>query len=192
MTNIYVVRHGAVNNPLEADPVLSVAGQQQALQSAQQLMQLTAPIAIISSPLQRCQQSAKLLANAWQTQMTIDQRVREVPSPMSEPHVRSIWLHQMLHNTWTQMRNSGDHHTAGYGKVLSDWQSGLQTLIKECQQDVVIYSHFFIINALLGMANRQGCIMQAMPDHGAVFQFKKAVDALTLVKSGLEMPSLII
>ena len=104
MINIYVIRHGCVDAQPMPDPALNHEGRQQALRSAEQCMALTHAVPVFTSPLLRCQQSAEVLAAAWDVDYQLEWRVTEVPSPMDEPAARSDWLRRMLGLTWPQMQ----------------------------------------------------------------------------------------
>ena len=75
-----MVRHGQAEAAWHEspDPGLSELGRQQALQAAQQLSHLN-NIAIVSSPLLRCQQTAQPFAEAKNTPIRIHQEVSEIP-----------------------------------------------------------------------------------------------------------------
>lgn len=197
--NIYVIRHGSVtaqqhsaaglNHAVLSDPGLSAEGQQQAIQSALHCMTLTPAIPILTSPLLRCQQSAAYLAAAWNTQCRIEPRVTEVPSPMTEAAIRSDWLIRMLPLTWQHMLQQGEQLNKAYPAQLQHWQLQLQQLMQECQQDVVIYSHFFVINRLLSVATRQDQVAACLPAPGSIFHFRRDGSSLHLVSKGAELSS---
>ena len=65
MTRIYMVRHGraAAGWNVDPDPGLDELGRQQSLTVASRLSRL-GPLAVLSSPLLRCQQTAFPLATA--------------------------------------------------------------------------------------------------------------------------------
>lgn len=192
--NIYVIRHGSVAaasdaaSPL-ADPGLSAEGQQQAEHSARECMALTGAVPILSSPLLRCRQSAAVLAAAWGTNYHIEPRVTEVPSPMTEAAIRSDWLIRMLPLTWQHMRQQGEQLNQAYPAQLQQWQQQVQQLVQECRQDVVIYSHFFVINSLLSLATRQDQVAASLPAPGAIFHFQRHASSLHLISRGTELSS---
>lgn len=192
MINIYMIRHGCVDSEPMLDPALNNEGRQQAIRSAKACMAMTHAIPILASPLLRCQQSAEILAEAWGVDFQLELRVTEVPSPMSDPTARSRWLHGLLGQTWSQMRAQGELLKHGYTTQLMQWQHNLQQVVQDCQQDVVIYSHFFVINALLSLATGQQQVAASLPDYGAIFHFQYSESGLLLVSKGAEMPSVLV
>lgn len=192
MPNIYLIRHGCVDAQPAFDPKLNAEGMQQAIRSAKKCMAFTDALPILSSPLQRCRQSAQILAAEWGIDYQVELRVTEVPSPMDEPAARSDWLRSMLGLTWIQMQTQGELLRKGYATQLTQWQHNVQQVIQGCQQDVVIYTHFFVINALVSKALKNEQVVASLPDYGAIFHFQHTESGLLLISKGAEMPSVLI
>ncbi len=191
LINIYVIRHGSVAGQPALNPSLNAAGRQHAITSARQCMALTHAIPVISSPLLRCCQSADVLAQAWGIDYRIEPGVIEVPSPMQEPALRSNWLHSMLGFSWQHMQAQGEALGKGYAAELAQWQESLHKVVQENKQDVVIYSHFFVINALLSWATGQQDVVSSLPDYGSIFHFQYGESGLALLSRGAELPSVL-
>ena len=83
MTRVYMVRHGraAAGWNVDPDPGLDDLGRSQSLAVASKLSSL-GPLAVMSSPLLRCQQTAFPLATAWKQDVVIEPLVGEIPSPV--------------------------------------------------------------------------------------------------------------
>src|SRR5580700_6200960 len=82
MPRLYLVRHGraAATFAEAADPGLDELGRSQAEAVGAKLAPL-GPLAIVSSPLKRAQETSAPLAALWQRKPLIEQAVSEIPSP---------------------------------------------------------------------------------------------------------------
>ena len=82
MTLLYLVRHGraAAGWNTDPDPGLDDLGRHQAEQVAARLAPL-GPLAVVTSPLRRCQETAVPLCRTWRTTARIEPAVAEIPSP---------------------------------------------------------------------------------------------------------------
>ena len=94
MTRLYLVRHGraAAGWDTDPDPALDAVGREQAAAMAARLEPL-GPLAVVTSPLLRCQQTAAALAERWNVVPRIESLVAEIPSPQGVPMTERIeWL----------------------------------------------------------------------------------------------------
>jgi broad specificity phosphatase PhoE len=132
-----MVRHGqaAAAWHESPDPGLSELGQQQAATAAQQLNHLN-NVAIISSPLLRCQETAQPFATAKNTPISIHAEVSEIPTPSNIAFdQRGPWLQQAMAGTWQEL-----------GQQFVDYKNDIGNFVKNLQHDTVIFSHFIAIN----------------------------------------------
>ena len=139
---LHLVRHGraAAGWDADLDPGLDDEGRRQARETAIRLSSL-ARCAIVSSPLQRCRETASFLAQLWDGhEIHIEPRVSEIPSPPGIPMDRRVeWLRQAMAGTWSDL---GQDHRS-FRRDLVTYVSGLDS-------DTVIFSHFIAINAVVG------------------------------------------
>lgn len=144
MTRLYLVRHGRASAgwDTDPDPGLDLLGRQQAATMAGQLHPL-GPMAVVSSPLLRCRQTATVLADQWNVIPRIEPLVAEIPSPAGVPMAERVeWLRIAMAGTWAQL---GQRYTA--------FRDGIMTALTEIARagnDTVITSHFIAINAVIG------------------------------------------
>lgn len=100
------------------------------------------PLAVFTSPLRRCRETAAPLAERWSTTPVVNAAVAEIPSPpdvgMAE---RSAWLLSLAERRWTD----ADAATQG-------WRGDVVAAIRQLRDDAVIFSHFVAINVVLGAA----------------------------------------
>ena len=173
-----MVRHGQAEAAWHQspDPGLSALGQQQAIQAAEQLSHLN-NIAIISSPLLRCQQTAEPFATAKNSQVSIHAEVSEIPTPSSVSfEERGPWLQQAMTGTWQQL-----------GQQFVDYKNTIANFVASLQQDTVIFSHFIAINAVIGYATNNDNLMVAQLDNCSITTFHIDDNKnLTIVDTGNE------
>jgi broad specificity phosphatase PhoE len=181
MPLIYLVRHGLIAeaSPDPDDPVLGAEGLEQANAVARQLQaRLPAPLGILSSPLQRCRQTAQPLAALWQAQPRIEPRVSEVPSPPGTP--REPWLKQALVASWPELERQDR------SGQLAAWRQGVREAVLACREDTVIFSHYVPINSIVGLATRQNQVRCFRPDNASVTVVETGDGAIRLIELGHE------
>jgi len=143
MTRAYLVRHGraAAGWDSDPDPGLDDLGRSQSLAVARQLAPL-GPLAVASSPLLRCQQTAFPLAAAWGATVRVEPDVAEIPSPEGVAMADRVeWLRASMAGTWADL---GPRYTA--------FRDGVVAAITSLAADTVVFSHFIAINAVVGRA----------------------------------------
>ena len=187
MGKIYMVRHGkaAAGWDGDADPGLDVTGHAQAEAVAQDLAaRLTSPVAIYTSPLLRCRETAMPLTTMWQTQAIVEPRVAEIPSPIEDLVARTEWLRRVMAGSWAEL--SSDPESAGidFARWQSDVVAALVTL--GTSQDIVVFSHFIALNAAFCAATGADQIVAFRPDNCSVSVFETDGTALTLLTQGHE------
>ena len=187
MGKIYMVRHGkaAAGWDGDADPGLDVTGHAQAEAVAQDLAaRLTSPVAVYTSPLLRCRETAMPLATMWQTQAIVEPRVAEIPSPIEDLVARTEWLRRVMAGSWAEL--SSDPESAGidFARWQSDVVAALVTL--GTSQDIVVFSHFIALNAAFCAATGADQIVAFRPDNCSVSMFETDGTALTLLTQGHE------
>ena len=187
MGKIYMVRHGkaAAGWDGDADPGLDVTGHTQAEAVAQDLAaRLTSPVAVYTSPLLRCRETAMPLATMWQTQAIVEPRVAEIPSPIEDLVARTEWLRRVMAGSWAEL--SSDPESAGidFARWQSDVVAALVTL--GASQDIVVFSHFIALNVAYCAATGADQIVAFRPDNCSVSVFETDGTALTLLTQGHE------
>lgn len=182
MAILYLVRHGKAAATWEEslDPGLDQLGREQAETVANKLANLN-PIPIFTSPLARTQQTSRPLAQQWNCEPMIEDRVAEIPSPNfgiggSGPKHRKEWLNQILHDQWQNL-----------SKDLQTWRQNLIDVLLEFSSDCVIFSHFVAINAAVGQATSNNRVVSFYPDNGSITMIESSDSGLRLIEKGSEM-----
>ncbi|MEO1642915.1 MAG: histidine phosphatase family protein [Pseudomonadota bacterium] len=136
---ITLVRHGeaAASWGEHPNPGLSDLGQQQAEAVAQTLSQ--EPVeAILTSPMQRCQETAIPLSLMLNLTPTVTPEVSEIPTPQDLTTDRVTWLKELMAGTWSQTP-----------PLILDWRQALLDKVNSLPENTVVFTHFVAINAVV-------------------------------------------
>lgn len=181
LTRLYLVRHGRASAGWEVlDPPLDEIGRAQAAAMADRLAPL-GPLALVSSPLARCRQTAAVLGERWGTDAVIDPAVAEIPSPegIAVP-ARVEWLRTAMAGTW-----------AALGPRYTGYRDGVVAALVARPADTVVASHFVAINAAVGAALGDDRLVVRRVDNCSVTVLDVVDGALRLVQAGDEADTLI-
>ena len=179
MTDIYLVRHGeaAASWGQAADPGLSPLGHEQAIAAARTLQPLLAgdAVQLISSPLARARETSAPLASELGQTVTIDTAFTEIkaPVPLAE---RQPWLRQFMAQRWDQQPQS-----------LHQWRDQALMQLIAFDSTVVVFTHFLVINAVVGDILAVPETLCCWPDNGSITQLRKNGRRLELVALGEQM-----
>jgi len=182
VSRIYLVRHGraAAGWDTDLDPGLDALGRQQAAQVATSLAPL-GPLAVVSSPLARCRQTAAALAASWGAEVRIEPRVAEIPSPAGVAmSARVEWLRTAMAGAWADL-----------GPRYVSFRDSVVAAVSELPVDTVVFSHFVAINAVIGAALGDDRLVIRRLDNCSVTVVDTGDGALTLVEGGQEADTLI-
>ncbi len=182
MTRLYLVRHGRASAgwDTDPDPPLDGLGRQQAQAVAERLAPL-GPLAILTSPLLRCQETAARLVELWQIEAVIEPLVAEIPSPDGVAMVDRVdWLRTAMARTWREMPPR-----------YITFRDNVVSLLGGLERDSVVFSHFIAINGAIGAAVGDDRLVVRSLDNCSVTVIDAVDGALQLVESGHEADTLI-
>ena len=182
MPIIRLVRHGEASAGYaeHPDPGLSDRGREQATVAADQLFD-SGPVAIITSPMARAQETAAPLASRWGVTPSIEPSISEIPSPGLSPAERGPWLQALMTQTW---RHAPSH--------VLDWRDGIAAALLALEHDAVGFSHFVAINAALSVATESKHPRVAHLDHCSVTTFSTDNGRLEVVDVGGEADTVVL
>ena len=188
-SRIYMIRHGkaAAGWDGDADPGLDDLGRQQARAVADKVQQTLGPDApILSSPLQRCRETAMPLSQAWQTTPQIEPRVAEIPSPIEDLSARTVWLRRVMGGSWQALYD--DPQSTGHD--FKSWYDGVVDALTGLHageaRDVVVFSHFIALNVAYCEAMGTPDVVSFVPDNCSLSVFETDGKSLTLLSKGDE------
>ena len=182
MTKLYLVRHGRATGgwDKDVDPGLDTLGQQQASAVAERLAPL-GPLAILSSPMRRCQETSQPLATRWGVPVSIEPAVTEIPSPAGYSMMERVeWLRNAMAGEWTPL---GPEYTA--------FRDAVADRLLRCTEDTVVFSHFIAINAVIGVATGDDRLVIRSLDNCSVTIMEAIGGTLRLIEGGHEADTLI-
>ena len=182
MLDIFLVRHGeaAASWSQSEDPGLSDRGKDQADEAAQALLSgLPAGTCLVSSPLLRARETAQPLADALSLPVEIDDAFREIPSPVPLPE-RQAWLRNFMQQTWD-----------GQPDTLLRWREQAVQRVLAQRGPAVIFTHFLVINAIVGSAQQRPETLCFWPDNASVTHLRHGGGELELVSLGRELTTVV-
>jgi broad specificity phosphatase PhoE len=188
MTRIYMIRHGkaAAGWDGDADPGLDALGQSQAEAVAETVQGLIdAPVAIFSSPLKRCRETAAPLAKAWGQTLQIEAGVGEIPSPIDDLTARTQWLRRVMAGTWDGLYS--DAVSVDSGIDFRGWNDNVRATLNAMQGEaMVIFSHFIALNAAYCAATGATDVVSFAPANCSLSIFETDGRTLSLIEQGAE------
>lgn len=182
MTRLHLVRHGraAAGWGTDPDPGLDDVGRSQAEQVADRLA-LMGPLAVVTSPLLRCQETSRPLCERWDVAATVEPLVAEIPSPSGMAVVDRVeWLRIAMAGTWGAL-----------GAPFVGFRDRVVSALLALPEDTVVFSHFVAINAAIGAAIADDRMVIRRLYNCSVTVFDVVDGSLRLVEAGDEADTLI-
>ena len=193
MVKIYLVRHGeATEGWTSQDPPLSELGKSQA-ESLVTFVSSTIDensinnIDFISSPLNRCKETASLALEKIYSEILINDNFRELPSPTVDLKKRVNWLRRILPLTWSELLK--DKETKDSGVNFIQWKKNIMNNIYSINKNTIIFTHFVVINSIIGEILKSDKIVNFQPSNCSITEIRKINDRLEIVKLGKSLES---
>jgi broad specificity phosphatase PhoE len=184
MALIQLVRHGkaAAGFGSHRDPGLDDLGRSQSAAVAKLLDQQhrtgpngSANLPVLrSSPLARAQETASPLQSLWQAEVTIEERVAEIPSPNEDLAARAQWLQEAMAGNWSDLEPNSQQ-----------WRQNIVDYLLSCSEDCIIFSHYVAINAAVSYAQGDDRMRVFAPDNCSVTSFDNSTGKLVIVDLGV-------
>ncbi len=177
-----LVRHGRASAgwDRDPDPDLDDTGWTQAHRLADRIAPL-GPLAVVTSPLQRCRSTAQPLEMVWGTTAEVESGIAEIPSPEGIAMADRVeWLRAAMGGTWSHLGPS----YVEYRDAVVDWVRARET-------DTVAVSHFVAINAVIGACVGDDRVLIRHLDNCSITVVEVAATGLRLIEAGEEADTLI-
>lgn len=170
---IYLVRHGeaAASWGEHPDPGLSSQGHFQA-EAAAKGLRGKGITTLLTSPMQRCQDTAAAFAELSGLPARIEPRVTEIPTP-DDVEDRRTWLRALMAGTWADTPD-----------LVQTWHHELLETVNALPSDTVVFSHFIAINAVVGSLTGSDQVTVFRPNYCSVTVLDRDGDELRLVERG--------
>ena len=180
--DIFLVRHGeaAARWHESDDPGLSELGRQQAVDAARQLLgRLPQGTRLLTSPMQRARETAAPLAEALGAEPAVVEPFREVPTPVQMAE-RQTWLNRIARQTWSEQH-----------AIVQDWRLALLAALREIREPTVVFTHFMVLNAIVGTLRSDDRVVTFLPDNASVTRLGGFGDELQLIELGRQFRTLV-
>jgi broad specificity phosphatase PhoE len=183
---IALVRHGRASAGWDTavDPGLDDLGRRQADEAAKKLDLIFAgqQVEIVSSPLLRCQQTAKPFADIRTTPVRVCAEVAEIPSPSGvEMSARVGWLRTAMQGTWVDL-----------GGEYVEFRDLVIKFVRSRETNTVVFSHFVAINAVIGALVGDDRLVIRSLDNCSITLLERDADGnLSIAQTGHEADTLI-
>jgi broad specificity phosphatase PhoE len=181
--DIFLVRHGeaAAAWGQDPDPGLSELGKQQARATTERLVpQLGDVVQVISSRLLRAQETALPLLEVRPGELVINNAFREVPAPVPLAE-RQDWLRGFMKQKWSEQPED-----------LLQGRANALAQLQQLTTPTVVFSHFLVLNAIVGAIQAQAETLVFWPDNASVTHLRLSSNGeLSLVALGDQMDTVI-
>ena len=158
--NIILIRHGEASASWgdDPDPGLSQLGENQAIEliNNNELL-LLENYHFISSPKSRALMTAAPLAKKYNKDVEINAVFSEIPSNGIDPKDKKDWLTKIIKMDLINLPNE-----------VNNWRSELTKQILLIERDTIIFSHFMVINALVGELAKHPNLLHFYPDYTSI------------------------
>jgi broad specificity phosphatase PhoE len=172
LATLYLVRHAeaAVHWTEAEDAELSELGTQQAAAVARALAP-RGPVGIFSSPLKRARQTAAPLESLWKTPARIEAAIAEIPTQGVALAERSAWLSGLMEAGWR-----------GADEASRQWRQGVLDFVTGRDSNAVIFTHFVVINAVIGAALDRDEVYVCKPANASITVMETEGRTLRLIE----------
>ena len=193
MIKIYLVRHGEASEGWTSqDPPLSELGKLQAKSLVTFVDSIFDENSInninaISSPLNRCKETASLALEKQYLEIAINDNFRELPSPTIDLEKRVDWLRRILPLTWSELLK--DRETIESEVNFTQWKENIMSNIYSLKKDTIIFTHFVVINSVVGEILKSDKIINFQPSNCSITEISKINHKLKIVKLGKSLES---
>lgn len=186
MPRLFLIRHAepeAAWGGADHDPGLSDKGHEQAAAAASALMSL-GPLALLSSPMRRCRETAAPFAALSRQTPILKSAVSEVVAPVGVGD-RRTWLRENF--PWDE--GGVRRRWADVDPALLAWRDDVTNAMRTVRGDSAVFSHFIAINVIVGAAMGAEETMVFRPGHASITELASDGGALRVVSLGAEMKS---
>ena len=186
MINIFLIRHGKASSGWNSlDPALDDFGKKQSKELAKKLLNYSSEsYDLFSSPLLRCKQTSKPFRLLCNKDITIEDRVSEIPSPISDLSKRVIWLKRVLPLNWNELIDDKDSIASGLDYNL--WRSGIIDFLYSLKNDTFFFTHFVVINSIVSFLNKSEKVIFFNPDNTSITHLTLDKEILKIISLGKE------
>jgi broad specificity phosphatase PhoE len=183
MPRILLIRHGEPETNWgggDPDPGLSLRGREQAAAAASRLADF-GKLAVYSSPMRRCRETAAPYTTAVSRSPIIEPRVSEVVAPPGVTDRRQWllanfpWQNPSARRAWRELDPG-----------IREWRDTVLEAIHAIREDAAVFTHFIAINAMTGAALGQEHTIVCAPGYASITEIETDGGRLRLIARGAE------
>ena len=182
MTEIILVRHGEASASWQesTDPGLSELGERQAEECANLLFNINGinKYELVSSPLKRAIETGSKLEEKLKGNLNINSSFAEIPSPGISLEDRQAWLREIFNKKISDLK-----------KPQAEWRKNIIEKIWQIENPTVIFSHFMVINTIVGYVKKDESMVCFYPDNCSITKLNKTENEIHLTNLGSELSS---
>ncbi|MDE2163656.1 MAG: histidine phosphatase family protein [Alphaproteobacteria bacterium] len=174
MGRLYLVRNARTDDGtgFAENPRLDEVGQEQAEAVVRKLGHLRRP-KILTSPQRRAMETVAPLARHCLAMPVVDEALTLMPLPSAESCDREAWLLAFMESSWRDAP-----------PLQRRWRESCLFALAGLTGDVVIASHFIVINMIVGAAIGDDRVVIFKPDNGSITTLDVTDGKLSLVELG--------
>ena len=175
---IILIRHGEAASSWsdDPDPGLSNLGKNQAEALKENLESLKSKnFQLISSPKKRAIETAQPTSLDWKSEIKIDDTFSEIPASYIKLERRMEWLKSIMKMDITLLP-----------KDVKKWRSRIIGSLISIKSNSIIFSHFMVINVVVGYIKNHPILLSMYPDNGSLTKIKVSNGKISLIEIGDE------
>ena len=176
LIKIYFIRHGEAKASWEEDPDpgLSKKGKSQSELLVNEILNdLPSNLDVISSPLLRARETALPLQNKLGTQVEVSNTYTEIPSPGILLSERKEWLRKIFNAKVSELQ-----------EPQIKWRKNIITSLQLIKKDSIVFSHFMVINSVVGWINDSKKVVSFHPDNCSITKIESKEGKFIATKLG--------
>lgn len=181
---IYLIRHGEAAQAWDKapDPKLSTNGQIQAQKLANEYVPFlnATDFQLVSSPLQRAQETAIPFQESLNLLPRINRNFAEVPSPGIALADRRNWLKGLFSKKVNELE-----------QPQIEWRNNIISGIQSLEKNTLIFSHFMTINAVVGWIRGNEKLVSYYPNYCSITKIERVGDAFFIRSFGKELSTVV-
>jgi len=158
--NLLLIRHGeaAESWGTHPDPGLSELGIKQSKSLLNnKMLELLDSYSFVSSPKSRAKMTAEPLIKKFNKELIVKDAYSEIPSNDIDNSQKKAWLTDVMN---TEIRDLPD--------FVVNWRNNIIKHSLGVSQNTIIFTHFMVINALVGSLLQKSALMYFYPNYVSV------------------------
>ncbi|MEM9054949.1 MAG: histidine phosphatase family protein [Pseudomonadota bacterium] len=173
---ITLIRHGeaAASWGAHPDPGLSETGHDQA-EAVATVLKSQSISSILTSPMQRCRETAQPLEKALGQTAIVTPEVSEIPTPPDLTTSRVDWLKGLMSGKWSEAP-----------MLIQQWRDDLIQKVTALPDDTVVFTHFVAINAIVSAFEGSDKAVVFRPTYCSQTVLERDADMLKVTRRGAE------